>query len=82
MTDENNSQQGNNNPNNPPAPEIVELNPKIVQKGGTGSNLMKIIEIILKLTNWLCFLETSMSGLPVDKIWRQIVPFLTPSLLL
>ena len=48
MADENNPEQGNNNPNNPPPPEVVELDPRIVQKDGTGSNLIKIIEIIEK----------------------------------
>lgn len=33
MTDKNNSNQGNGNSNEPPPPEVVELDPKIVQRG-------------------------------------------------
>lgn len=46
MTDENNSDQDNSNI--PPPPEVVELDPRIVQRGGTGANLTRIIEIIEK----------------------------------
>lgn len=45
MTDQNNSNQGNNNPDNPPPPEVVELDPRIIQKGER-PEFTRIIEII------------------------------------
>lgn len=39
MTDENNPNQGNEN--EPPPPEVVELDPRVVQKGDTAGDLEK-----------------------------------------
>ncbi len=41
MADENNSNQGNGSSNQPPPPEVVELDPRIVQKGLTPDDLEK-----------------------------------------
>jgi hypothetical protein len=48
MTDENNPNQGNNNPDNPPPPEVVELDPRIIQKGENPENFIEIIQDIEK----------------------------------
>ena len=41
MTDENNSNQGDNEPAPPPPPEVVQLDPNRVQKDDTGGDLEK-----------------------------------------
>ena len=41
MTDENNPTQDDNSPDSPPPPEVVELDPRIVQKGDMPEDLEK-----------------------------------------
>lgn len=45
MTDENKPNQGNDNSSEPPPPEVVELDPTIIQKGEK-PEFSRIIEII------------------------------------
>jgi hypothetical protein len=41
MTDQNNPNQGNDNPNEPPPPEVVVIHPREVEKGDTSGDLEK-----------------------------------------